>query len=66
MKRLDVRKLALKRETLRRLVAGDLARIAGGLQTCCTYGYSGCRDPDTTLGATVQCDSEGCGGGDCG
>lgn len=47
MKRTVTRKLTLKRETLRRLRADDLARVAGGYLTCCTYGYSGCRGPET-------------------
>lgn len=37
------RRLAIKRETLRRLVSGELDRVAGGLLTICTYERSGCR-----------------------
>lgn len=47
MKRTGIRRLALRRETLRRLATDDLARVAGGRLTCCTYGYSGCRNPET-------------------
>jgi hypothetical protein len=32
----------LRRETLRRLAAGDLQRAAGGLIARCTYERSGC------------------------
>ena len=49
MKRTGTRRLSIKRETLRRLVASDLAQVAGGRGTCCTYGHSGCAGgPDTT------------------
>lgn len=60
MKRTGIRKLALKRETVRRLAAGDLARVAGGLLTCCTYGYSGCKAGPTDGCGTDCCDSGGC------
>jgi hypothetical protein len=37
------RRLVLKRETLRRIAAGDLGRVAGGLLNLCTYGPSTCQ-----------------------
>ncbi len=36
------RRLEIKRETLRRLADGDLARVAGGYMARCTYEKSGC------------------------
>lgn len=67
MKRTGIRKLALNKETLRRLVADDLSRVAGGRGGCCTYRYSGCvAAPTATCGATdecnetVLCDTNGC------
>lgn len=66
MKRTGIRKLALNRETLRRLVADDLVRVAGGRLTCCTYGYSGCvggpSGECTTSDCwdTLRCDSNCC------
>lgn len=60
MKRTGIRKLALKRETVRRLAASDLARVAGGLLTCCTYGYSGCKGIPTDGCFTEPCESGGC------
>jgi hypothetical protein len=67
MKRNGIRRLALNKETLRRLAADDLSRVAGGRGTCCTYGYSGCAGVPTvecwTAGCddyTGQCDSNCC------
>jgi len=43
MKRTSTRRLAINRETLRRLGAGELAHVAGGRLTGCTYKLSGCQ-----------------------
>ena len=65
MKRTGIRKLAIKRETVRWLAASDLWQVAGGRQTCCTYGNSGCQGgPETdhcppTI-QTLKCDSNCC------
>ena len=61
------RRLAIRRETLRRLASGDLARVAGGLlNQRCTYERSGCYGHDVTQ----NCVSAECNGGgeteDCG
>jgi hypothetical protein len=50
------RRLVIKRETLRRLVSGELERVAGGYVVCCTYERSGCRQQPTN-----GCDTGGCG-----
>ena len=66
MKRTDIRRLAIKRETLRRLVDGDLRLVAGGRGGCCTFGHSGCHgEPDTDQctpggGTSTKCDSNAC------
>lgn len=57
------RRLAIKRETLRRLGAGDLGHVAGGRATCCTYNASGCQGGPTGGCITDDCGSWGCGGG---
>ncbi len=55
MKRTGTRRLAINRETLRRLGAGELAQVAGGRLTGCTYKISGCQGcPQTT-----DCPSQG-------
>ena len=41
-----VRKLRVKKETLRTLSASQLEQVAGGMmRECCTLNYSGCVDP---------------------
>ena len=66
MKRTSTRRLSIKRETLRRLIANELAQVAGGRGTCCTYAHSGCAGgPDTTSQCaptieTIKCDSNCC------
>jgi hypothetical protein len=55
MKRTGIRKLAIKRETLRRLVDHDLGRVAGGLLTICTYRYSGCVGDQSDVCPTEEC-----------
>lgn len=49
------KRLALRRETIRRLASGELAQVAGGRITICTYERSGCRDPETR-GCPPECD----------
>jgi len=50
-------KLALKRETLRRLGAGELGGVAGGALARCTYEKSGChaQDPSTNDCLSADC-----------
>jgi hypothetical protein len=65
MKRTGIRKLAIKRETVRWLAASDLWQVAGGRLTCCTYWHSGCQgEPNTHTCApgeqTNKCDSNCC------
>ena len=57
------RRLAIRRETLRRLAAGDLTQAAGGLFRFCTYHVSGCVGVPTGGCYTEDCDSCDCGGG---
>jgi len=58
------RRLAIRRETLRRLASGDLARVAGGLlNQRCTYEKSGCYGQDVTNTCVSGDCSGGCGGG---
>ncbi len=46
--RRPTKRLALQRETLRRLASGELARVAGGWIARCSYERSGCYGmPDT-------------------
>ena len=56
------RRLAIKRETLRRLAAGELDQVAGGLLRFCTYHVSGCVGEPTGGCLTDDCDTCGCGG----
>ncbi|HEU5056616.1 MAG TPA: hypothetical protein VFU21_08815 [Kofleriaceae bacterium] len=49
--------MAIKRETLRRLASGELAQIAGGGITCCTYERSGCRQQPSGECPTYHCDN---------
>jgi len=58
------RRLAIKRETLRRLQTNDLNRVAGGRLTFCTYGVSGCQGGPTGGCITDECGSHWCGTGD--
>jgi hypothetical protein len=51
------RRLTLKRETLRRLGAGELQRVAGGRIGFCTYNASTCQG-----GPTGGCWTEDCQG----
>ena len=66
MNRIRIRRLAINRETLRRLVADDLQFVAGGRGGCCTFGNSGCHGtPETNVclpgvGVTAKCDSNAC------
>jgi hypothetical protein len=70
MKRTTERtRLVIRRETLRRLVAGDLAHVAGGRynNNWCTYAASGCQgQPDGTeacppgASPSLKCDSNVC------
>lgn len=43
------KRLAIRRETLRRLANGELGRVAGGRITLCTYERSGCAGTCNTL-----------------
>jgi len=63
MKRTGTRRLSIKRETLRRLIANDLAQVAGGRGTCCTYALSGCAGVPSGVCLTVACQSVDCGPG---
>ncbi len=59
------RRLAIKRETLRRLAADDLHRVAGGRLNFCTYGVSGCQGGPTSGCITDDCgETRWCGTGD--
>jgi hypothetical protein len=61
MSRSNRPKLALRKETLRKLAAGDLGRVAGGLIARCTYERSGCYGgQDTRFCATVVCETDCC------
>jgi len=66
MKRTGTRKLSIKRETLRRLVADQLAKVAGGRATCCTYDHTGCAGgPETDncpppTNDSLRCESNCC------
>ena len=58
MKRSGRAKLTIRRETLRKLAAGELAQAAGGMNAkFCTYRLSGCQ----TEFRTAECESEFCG-----
>ena len=60
------RRLAIKRETLRRLAAGDLSQVAGGRARCCTYGVSGCQgNPNTDTCSPPEIDTKQCGDSNC-
>ncbi len=50
MRQSNRRRLALRRETFRRLGEGELARVAGGEMQRCTFERSGCHVQDTTAG----------------
>ena len=66
MKRPERRRLGIKRETLRRLAAGELDKVAGGRLGFCTYRVSGClggpTDDCTNVCWTDACATEDCGG----
>ncbi len=59
------RRLAIRRETLRRIASDDLTGVAGGLlNQRCTYERSGCYGQDVSVGCLISGDcSGGCGGG---
>ena len=64
MKRNGKAKLSIRRETLRKLAAGDLAQAAGGvIARFCTYHPSGCVGGPTGGCLTDECATEDCGGG---
>jgi len=60
------RRLAIKRETLRRLASGELEQVAGGRATVCTNNFSGCPGGPTggclseDCTVTLKCDSNCC------
>lgn len=65
MNRKATRRLAINRETLRRLVADDLLQVVGARGGCCTFGHTGCHGTPETEGCaptvhTVKCDSNCC------
>lgn len=59
MKGTGKRRLSLRRETLRRLAAGDLGRVAGGkVGVRCTYEQTGCAYNETKECPTYYCSIE--------
>jgi hypothetical protein len=60
------RRLAIKRETLRRLANGELTQVAGGHARVCTNDYSGCGGGPTggclseECTVTLRCDTNCC------
>ena len=61
MKRNGRAKLTIRRETLRKLAAGDLAQAAGGRNNFCTYRLSGCQGhPETDNCPPMSEESKDC------
>ena len=61
MNRSGRRRLAIKRETLRRLAAGELIQVIGGKGRECTYGVSGCQgEPQTHNHCSPQTNTAEC------
>lgn len=57
------RKLSIRSETLRRLSADRLARVAGGvIGERCTYEQTGCGPAETALCGTMYCETGQCTG----
>lgn len=48
------KKLALSKETVKQIAAGDLKRVAGALETC-SCGGPFCDCPDTVRGCSDVC-----------
>jgi hypothetical protein len=62
MKSIHARKLSLHTETLRRLTAGQLARVAGGDSSgasakCYPTTSNACGGSITIIGQTINCDT---------
>ena len=52
MKKQEIKKLSLHRETLQALDSGKLERAAGGATTACTFKYTNCH---CTFECTTNC-----------
>ena len=60
-KRTRIRRLSIKRETVRRLTGEQLGQVAGGKNGVrCTYELSGCAVPETGNCPTFHCGTLQC------